>query len=85
MPNWLRTGVLTVIGSICLLALVEYTSCVFFENPRAWRTYIATQGKFPDKEHNTCKDVDEETIAALTGVLATLLALGTSLKNDNND
>ena len=82
MPTWLRTGVLTVIGSICLLAVIEYTSCAFYENPRAWKTYIQTNGKFPDTEHDTCKDIDEQTIAALTGVLATLLALGTSPSPD---
>ncbi len=77
MVPWLRRAIFVVLGSIVFLTFFEYGVCVFWENPRAWIQYKESKGEFPDSEHTTCKNIDDETRAALIGVLATLLALAT--------
>lgn len=73
--NWLHTAVMVVVGAIVFLSTVHYTTCQFWANPKAWDLYEKTQGKLPDTEHVTCREVGPKTLATLTSVLATLLAL----------
>lgn len=64
-----------VVGAICLLAVTEYCACTFFANPLATRLYLEARGRLPQYERDNCRDIDSQTIAALTTVLTTLLAL----------
>lgn len=73
--RWLGGAILAVVGSIVLLSFTHYITCKFWENPRMFRLYELSGGKLPDQEHQTCRDVGAKTLATLTGVLATLLAL----------
>lgn len=71
----LGKAILAVISAIVLLSFTHYATCKYWENPRMFRLYERSGGKLPDQEHQTCRDVGAKTLATLTGVLATLLAL----------
>jgi hypothetical protein len=73
--SWLPISILVTIASIIVLSLVHYGTCKFWENPKMFSLYERSGGKLPDQEHQTCKEVGAKTLATLTGVLATLLAL----------
>lgn len=73
--HWLPTTILLTVASIVVLASTHYLVCQFWANPQSWRLYERTDGRLPDAEHISCKEVGPKTLATLTGVLATLLAL----------
>jgi hypothetical protein len=73
--RWLPISILLSVGSIVFLAMVHYGTCKFYENPKQFSLYERSGGKLPDQEHETCKGVGDKTLAVLTSVLATLLAL----------
>jgi len=73
--RWLPISILVSVGSIVFLAMFHYGTCKFYENPKQFALYERSGGKLPDQEHETCKAVGDKTLATLTGVLATLLAL----------
>lgn len=73
--RWLPTSILVVVASIVCISTMHYLTCQFWANPAAWKLYERTGGKLPDTEHITCREVGPKTLATLTGVLATLLAL----------
>lgn len=73
--RWLPQSILAVVASIVGLSVLHYGVCQFWANPVQWRMYERTAGKLPDTEHMSCKDVGPKTLAILTSVLATLLAL----------
>jgi len=71
----LGKAILSVVTAIVLLSFTHYATCKFWENPKMFALYERSGGKLPDQEHQTCKEVGAKTLATLTGVLATLLAL----------
>jgi hypothetical protein len=73
--RWLPISILLSVGSIVFLAMAHYGTCKFYENPKQFSLYERSGGKLPDQEHETCKGVGDKTLAVLTSVLATLLAL----------
>jgi len=73
--RWLPTSILVVVGSIIAISTLHYGTCQFWANPAQLRMYERTGGKLPDTEHMSCREVGPKTLATLTGVLATLLAL----------
>jgi hypothetical protein len=73
--RWLQTSILMTVLSIVGLTFLHFSTCKFYENPRQFALYERSNGKLPDQEHQTCKGVGDRTLAVLTSVLATLLAL----------
>ena len=73
-PLLVRCILITVMGVIGL-AVTHYLTCQFWANPQAWALYEKSDGKLPDTEHMSCREVGPKTISLLTGMLATLLAL----------
>lgn len=73
--NWLPTSILVLVAGIVLLTTGHYAVCQFWANPKQWALYERTNGRLPDTEHTACKDVGARSMAAMTSVLATLLAL----------
>ena len=73
--SWLPRSILVVVVSIVGISALHYTTCQFWANPAQWKLYEKTEGRLPDTEHMSCREVGPKTLAALTSVLATLLAL----------
>jgi len=72
---WLVRCILISVMGIIVLATTHYLTCQFWSNPQALDLYEKTDGRLPDTEHMSCREVGPKTIAALTSMLATLLAL----------
>ena len=72
---WLVRCILITVMGVIGLAAVHYTTCQFWANPAAWRLYEKTDGRLPDTEHQSCREVGPKTINLLVGMLSTLLAL----------
>ena len=72
---WLVRAILITVMGVVGLSFTHYISCQFWANPAAFKLYVDTDGKLPDSEHVSCREVGPKTLASLTAVLATLLAL----------
>ena len=72
---WLICAILATVMGVVGLSLMHYISCKFWANPAAFKLYVDTDGKLPDSEHISCREVGPKTLASLTAMLATLLAL----------
>ena len=72
---WLVRCILITVMGVLGLATIHYLTCQFWANPQAWDLYEKSEGKLPDTEHMSCREVGPKTISLLTGMLATLLAL----------
>ena len=72
---WLIWAILATVMGVIGLSTVHYLSCQFWANPAAFKLYVETDGRLPDSEHISCRAVGPKTLASLTAMLATLLAL----------
>ena len=72
---WLAKAILVTVMGVITMSILHYGTCQFWANPKAWSLYERTNGRLPDAEHMACKEVGPKTIAAITSMLATLLAL----------
>ena len=72
---WLAKAILATVMGVITMSIIHYGTCQFWANPKAWSLYERTNGRLPDAEHLACKEVGPKTIAAITSMLATLLAL----------
>ena len=72
---WLIWAILVTVMGVIGLSTVHYLSCQFWANPAAFKLYAETDGRLPDSEHISCREVGPKTLASLTAMLATLLAL----------
>ena len=72
---WLVRCILITVMGVIGLAVTHYLTCQFWANPQAWELYEKSEGKLPDSEHMSCREVGPKTIGLLTTMLATLLAL----------
>ena len=72
---WLVRCILITVMGVIGLATVHYATCQFWANPQQWELYEKTDGRLPDTEHQSCREVGPKTISLLTSMLATLLAL----------
>lgn len=74
-----------VVSSIVLVSVLHYLTCMFKFRPMEWQFYINLINRVGiEKVDNlktstvtdpVCVNVDNETLATLTGLLATVLAL----------
>lgn len=75
-----------VVISIVLVSVLHYMTCMFKFRPMEWQFYINLINRIGiekvDKLNpatvtdKVCVNVDNQTLATLTGLLATVLALG---------
>ena len=72
---WLIRCILITVMSVVGLTMVHYGTCQFWANPAQWKLYEKTDGRLPDTEHQSCREVGPKTISLLVGMLSTLLAL----------
>ena len=72
---WLIWAILVTVMGVIGLSFKHYISCQFWANPAAFKLYVDTDGKLPDSEHISCREVGPKALASLTAMLATLLAL----------
>jgi len=72
---WLAKAILVTVMGVITMSIVHYGTCQFWANPKQWALYERTDGRLPDTEHMACKEVGSKTIASITSMLATLLAL----------
>jgi len=79
--KWLSSCIYVTVISIAALSMGHYFTCQFYINPAAWELYVQSRGKLPDIEHQACVEVGTRTLAGLTSVLATLLALNSTPSN----
>lgn len=72
---WLITAILFITAGIVTLSLVHYGVCQLIVNPKQLALLERSGGKLPDDEHSSCRQPGPTALAALSSVLATLLAL----------
>jgi hypothetical protein len=79
MQPWLRNSIVVTVGSITLLSVGWWGTCAFYIGPTMWQEYVRSEGKLPATEPTVCQDADNRAIQVLTGLLATLISLGSSI------
>ena len=82
MKPWLRNSIVAVVCSISVLSLGWWGACTFYIGPTMWHTYVESEGKLPDAEPAVCQDADSRALQVLTGLLATLISLGSTVNHD---
>lgn len=82
MAPWLRNSIISVVASIAFLSVGWWGACTFYIGPTMWKTYTESQGKLPAAEPAVCQDADSRALQVLTGLLATLISLGSSINSD---
>jgi hypothetical protein len=78
MQPWLRNSIICVVASICLLSIGWWSVCNFMVGPALFQAAMA--GKLKE-EPTVCQDVDSRAVQTLTGLLATLIGLGSSISD----
>jgi len=78
MQTWLRNSIIGVVVSICILSVSWWCACTFLVGPKLFHAAMAGILK---EEPTVCYDVDSRAIQTLTSLLATLLSLGSSIKD----
>jgi len=79
MAPWLRNCVVGTVASISLLSVGWLGVCTWYIGPQMWQEYVHSEGKLPATEPTVCQDADNRAIQVLTGLLATLISLGSSI------
>ena len=82
MSPWLRNSVICVVASIAFLSVGWWGACTFYIGPKMWQEYVRSEGKLPATEPAVCQDADSRALQVLTGLLATLISLGSSINSD---
>lgn len=79
MPTWLWRSIVATSAALALLAAAQWASCRFYVLPQIWpwyAKYVGTpESKSIDPAPMGCNDADARAIAALSGVLTTLISL----------
>jgi hypothetical protein len=79
MQPWLRNSTIGVVASICFLSVGWLGACTFYIGPQLF--HAAQQGKLAT-EPAVCNDADSRALQVLTGLLATLISLGSTVNSD---
>ena len=82
MQPWLRNSIIATVASISLLSVGWVGICTWYIGPTMWQEYVRSEGKLPATEPTVCQDADNRAIQVLTGLLATLISLGSSINSD---
>ena len=80
MKPWLRNAVVAVVVSIAAVSIGWVSACTFYIGPRLWAEYVRSGGLRPAQEPAVCQDADSRALQVLTGLLATLISLGSRLE-----
>jgi len=84
MQPWLRNSIVATVASIGLLSVGWWATCAFYIGPQMWQEYVRSEGKLPVTEPAVCQDADNRAIQVLTGLLATLISLGSSINGGDS-
>jgi hypothetical protein len=82
MQPWLRNSIICTVASISLLSLGWWATCSFYIGPKLWNEYVRSNGARPSQEPEVCQDSGARTLQVMTGLLATLISLGSTLDSD---
>lgn len=77
MPNWLWRSIAVVSGTVALVAVMQWASCVFWVLPRLGplQPPASSQPRNPSAMVAGCDDPGGKSIAALMALLTTLISL----------
>jgi len=79
MQPWLRNSIVGVVGATVVLSLGWWGACSFYIGPQLFNA--AQQGRL-QTEPAVCNDADSRALQVLTGLLATLISLGSTVNSD---
>jgi hypothetical protein len=79
MRPWLRSSIVAVVASISLLSVGWVGICTFYVGPQLFHAAMAGRLK---TEPTVCNDADSRALQVLTGLLATLISLGSTVNGD---
>ena len=79
MQPWLRNSILATVASIAVLSVGWVGICSFVIGPQLFQAAMAGRLK---TEPTVCNDADSRAIQVLTGLLATLISLGSTVNSD---
>jgi hypothetical protein len=79
MRPWLRNSIVATVASIAVLSVGWVGICSFYIGPQLFNA--AQQGKL-QAEPAVCNDADSRALQVLTGLLATLISLGSTVNGD---
>jgi hypothetical protein len=79
MPVWLWRSIVGVSGTVALMAMLQWASCTFYVMPMTWPWYAKYRGTAVAEKISLppvgCEDIGARSIAALMGLLTTLISL----------
>jgi hypothetical protein len=79
MQPWLRNSIVATVASIAVLSVGWVGICSFYIGPQLF--HAAQQGRL-QTEPAVCNDADSRALQVLTGLLATLISLGSTVNSD---
>jgi hypothetical protein len=79
MQPWLRNSIVATVASIAVLSVGWVGICSFVIGPQLFQAAMAGRLK---TEPTVCNDADSRAIQVLTGLLATLISLGSTVNCD---
>jgi hypothetical protein len=65
----------SIVAAITALSVGWWVTCNFYIGPKLFKAYVESNGKLVAKEPLACKDVDARSLAALSALLATVIAV----------
>ena len=79
MKPWLRNSIVATVASISILSIGWVGVCSFVIGPQLLQAAMSGRLK---TEPTVCSDADSRALQVLTGLLATLISLGSTVKGD---
>ena len=79
MQPWLKGSIVATVASIAVLSVGWVGICSFWVGPQIFQAAMAGRLK---TEPTVCNDADSRAIQVLTGLLATLISLGSTVNSD---
>jgi hypothetical protein len=79
MQPWLRNSIVATVASIAVLSVGWVGICSFWVGPQIFQAAMAGRLK---TEPTVCNDADSRALQVLTGLLATLISLGSTVNSD---
>jgi len=86
MPTWLWRSIVSVSGTIAVLALLQWSACTFWVVPKFWGLQATSAQTAKEKTsqptQSGCEDAGGRSVAALMALLTTLISLSRQAKED---
>ncbi len=79
MPSWLWRSIVGVAATTTLLVILQWGACTFYVMPKVWPWYARYKGTDVSQKIEIppvgCEDSAGRSVAALMGLLTTLISL----------